>query len=879
MSEGLALWLPGLDHAGIATQMMVEKDLAREGLTKHDLGREAFVVRAQQWKETYGQRILDQFTAMGFSSDRSRLAYTMDPGPSRAVRYTFVKLFEEGLIYRHDRLVNWDPTLETALSNDEIENKEISGHLYHIRYPLADHPGEHITIATTRPETMLGDVAVAVHPDDERYEALIGKNIALPLSDREIPIIADDYVKKDFGSGALKITPAHAPQDYLIGQRHDLTSITIFDEKAHINNNAPESFQGLSREQARKKITQELSRLDLLVSREDYRHTVPHSERSGAIIEPRLCPQWYVKMTDMARPVAQAARDGVIKFYPESWKKTWLYWLDNIQDWCISRQLWWGHRVPVWTCSDCHHTFAALEDPSQCSRCQSTKITQDGDVLDTWFSSWLWPLSPFGWPGKEDEGSDECNAAKGGSARGGYEVDDFYPSAVIITAPEIIFQWLARMCMAGVKFRGQLPFTEIFFSATVCDKQGHKFSKTLGNGIDPLDVIEEHGADVLRYTAAYIAPMAGRIKMARSDFKLGRHFLNKLWNAGRFLYRYYLPSIDDSDNGSDHSEIVSLKGQPLSIWQAGLIEDLRLTCQNIDECLSSYNTPQAVREMHAFTWNSLCDEAIEASKSALAQTPPDPTTLSVMLYVWECTLRMLHPLMPFVTEELWHHFPAHPDLSRGRALAVSTYPSQLPLPHYPIDRALWQIMQEITKDIRRLRQTTALELKEMTAQYQLQQEEMIRRISDIVNNQATVIKEVANKAEKQPEEIVKRISDLAKEAQTTLIAQLAGIEKVEFIALDKHKQDRPPALVDVRPGYEVSIPLIQDYDLAPEINRIEKEITKITGFLANTDKRLASQKFTDRASPDVVEGAKKQREQLAWQKSSLEATLSRLNLC
>lgn len=831
MSTGAACWIPGLDHAGIATQMMVEKDLSRQGLNKHEIGREAFIKRAQEWKKIHGEIIIQQFLAMGFSCDTSRLAYTMDEQRSYAVRHAFVQLFEEGLIYRHHRLVNWDPTLETALGGDEVENKEISGHLYHIRYPLHSDPTRFITVVTTRPETMLGDVAVAVNPTDERYQSFIGQLLSLPLTTRTIPVIADDYVQKDFGSGALKITPAHDPQDYLIGERHQLQAISIFDDRGCINEQAPAAFRGMERQEARREVVRLLKQQHLLVHIEDYRHVVPHSERSGAIIEPKLCPQWYVKTASLAQPIAQAARHGDIKFFPESWKKTWLHWLDHIEDWCISRQLWWGHRIPLWHCGnrECGAVFASLEDPQHCPHCNSDDISQDEDVLDTWFSSWLWPLSPFGWPHKNNE------------------LESFYPSDVLITAPEIIFLWVARMSMAGLKFQASLPFKHVFFNATVCDKKGRKFSKTLGNGIDPLDIIEEHGADALRYTAAHIAPMAGRIKMERADFRLGRNFLTKIWNAARFLARY-----TEADQ-----QLITLHHRQLNLWQRGLLHELSCTSAAVEQALDSYRTHEAVRKMYGFVWNSFCDEAIEASKPALNQSPSHAVTLSLMLYVWDCTLRLLHPLLPFVTEELWQRFPPHPDLARSQALTISLYPSQIAIPKDPCAWKLWRETQRMVQSVRRLRQTSTLSLTHTTP---------------VITLRSTALKK---SLQGKPGDALRYIEELKEQAP--LIAELSGAQKITFTEDSPHttEQNAPAdVLVDVEELFDVLIPLGEHHgDLTAERERLRQELTKVSGMLASTEKRLNSPSFRAKADPDIVAGAERQKHQLFQQHTALQRTL------
>ena len=695
-------WIPGLDHAGIATQMMVEKNLAKQNITKHQLGREKFIQKVKDWKNQHGGTILEQIKSMGFSCHWSKLAYTMDEKRSKAVIHAFVQLFNEGLIYRGKRLVNWDPTLQTALGNDELENKTINGFLYKIRYPLVNednkknhykfsptNPGsfEGITIATTRPETLLADVAVAVHPDDKRYQKYINKKLILPFVQRKIPIIADSYVRQDFGTGAVKITPAHDINDYEIAGRHqdkNLEYIDIFDDRAHVKDTNTE-YDGLERFACRKKLINDLQKIGYYIKKENYSFIAAHSERSKTLIEPKLCKQWFVDTKSLAEPAIKAAESQQIKFYPSHYKKTWLYWLQNIQDWCISRQLWWGHRIPVWTCQNpqCKKQFASTESSPICPHCQSTNPVQDPDVLDTWFSSWLWPLSTLGWPDNKDD------------------LKVFYPSQVIVTGAEIIFLWVARMIMAGYKFQGSIAFKEVFFNAIVCDKKGRKFSKTLGNGIDPLEIIDQYGADALRYTAAHISPIGGRIKMAKDDFKLGRNFVHKLKNAAKFLLAY----LDDHKNQIQSIDSYC-KDQDLKIWHLALIHHIKHTSKKIDIAIQSYKTHEASRLIYNLVWNIYCDRAIESSKHDLnsSNTKTKLITLSVMLYALEGCIRICHPLIPFLTEKIFQILPTHPDIKRNKSLCQSSFPSLWRINDYQNFQKLWDTQHEIIQSIRRLKQ-------------------------------------------------------------------------------------------------------------------------------------------------------------------------------
>ena len=806
-----ACWLPGTDHAGIATQMMVEKSLLAEGTTRQALGREAFLKRLWDWKEKHGGTILSQFRAMGWSCDWERLAFTMEPKLSLAVRKIFVTLFNDGLIYRGERLVNWDPELKTAISDDEIESKELNGHLWYFNYPV-DGTAETITIATTRPETMLGDTAVAVNPDDERYKHLIGKKVKLPLVGRLISIIADDYVKSEFGTGAVKITPAHDPNDFEIGKRHQLPFIDIMNPDATLNEKVPERFRK-PRFEARKEVLKALKELDLFVKEESYKHVVPHSERSKQIIEPRLSLQWFVDMKVLAKPAIEVVKTGKLRFHPDSWKKTYLNWNENIQDWCISRQLWWGHRIPIWYCKDCDGHSTGMTDPTKCSKCGSANIRQDDDVLDTWFSSWLWPISPFGWP---EETAD---------------LKHFYPTDCLVTAPEIINLWVARMVMVGLKTMGEVPFTDVFLTATVCDKQGRKFSKTLGNGIDPFDVIEKHGTDAVRFTAVQLAPLGGRIKMAPEDFETGGRFVNKIWNASRFLFGYLKPGI----------KIKPLEPAKLDLASKWLLNELAVGAEAVDKNLSAYRINDAVDAVYHLIWGSFCDWGLETAKVVLAGSDEDAKErmISVLIYVLDGILRLASPVMPFVTEEIWQKLPHHPDWDRPIALAVAAFPDPATLRRFPDEAARWQKVQDLVSGIRSVRSQASVPPKTQLDAYVK---------TDAVT--ATLFKDA-----------------------TADIRRLAGLAKFSA-EVDLKRPGR--CLVAVGRGYEAYVPAADLLDVAKERQRLEGESTRIAKILIGIESKLSNASFVDRAPPEVIDQTKAQRDNMAGQLQSLKLNLAAL---
>ncbi len=626
-------WVPGTDHAGIATQSKVEATLLEnENLTRHDLGREKFLERVWDWKKQYGGTIIKQLRTLGSSCDWRRERFTLDDGLSDAVLDVFIKLHEKGLIYRGTRMINWCPKSCTALSDEEVSSRTVQSHLWYINYPLADGSGS-ICVATTRPETMLGDTAVAVNPSDERFEGMVGKMVKLPLTDREIPIIADDWVKPEFGTGAVKVTPAHDPNDCNIGKRHDLPFINIFNDDATMNQEAGADFVGLDRYACRKAVVAKLTELNLLEKIEDYTHEVGYSERGNVPIEPRISEQWFVKMESLAKPALKAVANGRIRFYPERWVKTYNHWLENINDWCISRQLWWGHRIPAWYCQaeDCTEVLVSREQPASCPKCGGDAFEQDTDVLDTWFSSWLWPFSVFNWP-KDDA-----------------ELKHYYPTQSLVTGPDIIFFWVARMIMAGLEFMDEVPFTDVYFTSMIRDEQGRKMSKSLGNSPDPLEVISEYGADALRYTMIYLAPMGVDIRYSNEKCVTGRNFANKVWNAARF--RQIQGPLS---TGWESLEGLDLEGlRPDDRW---ILARANQTVQQITDTLDKFDFHAYALQLYDFIWNEFCDWYVESAKSSFYgdDEKRKADTLRVFDYAFAKILKVLHPAMPFVTEEIYH---------------------------------------------------------------------------------------------------------------------------------------------------------------------------------------------------------------------------------
>jgi len=621
-----AMWMPGTDHAGIATQNVVERRLAKEKRSRHSLGREAFVKEVWKWKEEYHAAITAQLKKLGSSCDWDRERFTMDEGLSAAVRKVFVQLYSEGLIYKGKYIINWCPRCQTALSDEEAEHKEIGGKLYHLRYPYEDGSG-YVVVATTRPETMLGDAAVAVNPADERYKDAKHKKIKLPLTGRVIPFIEDGFVDREFGTGAVKVTPAHDPNDFGMGQRHNLEPLQVMDGSGGMAGDIPEKYKGMDRFDCRKAVIDDLTAAGLVEKIEDHSHAVGHCYRCQTVVEPYYSDQWFVRMKPLAEPALAAAVEDKIAFYPARWKKTYIDWMENIRDWCISRQIWWGHRIPVWYCG-CGELIVSEDTPNACPKCGSTELRQDEDVLDTWFSSWLWPFSTMGWPEENDF------------------MKKFYPTDALVTAPEILFFWVARMIMAGCRFTGELPFKDVILHGTVRDKTGRKMSKSLGNSIDPLEIIPVYGTDALRFSMVMITAQGADVFLSKDTFDIGRNFANKLWNASRFLIgniktEKLIGAIPPSDR---------LKAEDK--W---ILSKLQHVIGDMDSAISTYRFNEACHIIYDFTWHEFCDWYVEAKKADLYQDDAQRKSdaLSLCGYLLASILKLLHPIMPFITEEIW----------------------------------------------------------------------------------------------------------------------------------------------------------------------------------------------------------------------------------
>jgi valyl-tRNA synthetase len=774
------LWLPGLDHAGIATQLVVERQLAKEGKKKEDLGREEFEKRVWAWKEESGGVILQQLRQMGFSLDWSRLRFTMDPMLSRAVREVFVSLWEQGLIYRGNYIVNWCPRCGTALSDLEVETEAEPGSLWYIRYKeKGGGPG--IVVATTRPETLLGDTAVAVHTEDERYRHLVGKTVVLPVLGREIPVVADPFVDPAFGTGAVKITPAHDPNDFQAGQRLGLPSIAIMDERGVLNQNAG-PYAGQDRFAARKQIVEQLQAEGLLVKTTP--HTVPlgRCQRCHTVVEPRLSVQWFVKMQPLAEPAIRAVEDGRIVFVPETWSKTYFEWMRNIRDWCVSRQLWWGHRIPAWTCRSCQELTVAREEPPACPKCGGKDLAQETDVLDTWFSSGLFPFSTLGWPDKT------------------VDLARYYPNDVMMTGFDIIFFWVARMIFFGMRFAGDVPFHQVFINGLVRDEKGEKMSKVKGNAVDPLDVSAKHGTDALRFTLVALAGPGTDPSFGESRLVGYKAFVNKLWNASRFV----LMNLE-----GERADVGDVRALPLaSRWILGRLQEV---AARVNEALEGFRFDQAANELYHFVWDEFCDWYIEISKTYLADAKEAPRARAVLLEVLETSLRLLHPILPFVTEEIWQRLPhegetimraAFPRANAGRADGAA--------------EAEMARLRQLVTEIRTIRSTYEVEPR--------------RRIDVTV--------------------VAPRPEDRAfVSAHSSLVKDLARIEQLAVVAEAGEKAQTIKHPVD---GLELRIPMAGLFDLAAEKARLTKEQGKIDAELQGLRTRLGNPQFLERAKPEVV---------------------------
>ena len=857
MQGRASLWVPGTDHAGIATQNVVERKLADEGTGRHEIGREAFVERVWEHVKGTGGRILEQLKVIGSSCDFDRTRFTLDEGLSRAVREVFVRLYEKDLIYRGEYIINWCPRCLTALSNEEAEAEEAEGRLYHLRYPFPQEMdaaaaqaaeaaqaaaqasgGEaaigqlpdgrwYLTVSTTRPETMLGDTGVAVSPRDERYAALIGADVELPLTGRTIPIIADDLVDPGFASGMVKVTPAHDPNDFDMGQRSGLPMLDVMTDGATMNENAPEAFRGLDRFEARKKVVAEFKALGLYGGDDVHVHSVPHCYRCRTVVEPRLSLQWFVSMKPLAEPALEASRDGTISFTPPHWKKVYETWMENIRDWCISRQLWWGHRIPVWYCASCEATIVAREDPDRCTSCSGTDLEQDSDVLDTWFSSWLWPFSVFGWPEESDD------------------LEAFYPTHDMVTAPEILFFWVARMIMAGYEFMGEAPFTQVYLHGTVRDKLGRKMSKSLGNGIDPLEVVDLFGADALRFTLLSSAGVGTDIQLDNEDlegsFSPGRNFANKLWNAGRFA----LMAL-----GDDPVPTVADVSGALELEDRWILSRLQRTTDDVSEGLERFRFHEVSERLYHFAWGDFADWYLELIKPRMQGGSGDESlqaARATLVSVLDGILRLLHPLTPFVTSALWERLPWPAGTDRPEALIVAPWPEpDSSLVDEESERRLGEL-QELVTQVRSLRK-----------EYSVPEGSGVTlRLSAVEGAFKTVIEE-----------------------QGTTLQRLA---KVETCLLNEDGPGHAAGSVDtvgahavLKNGVEVFIPLKGVIDIARERERLDEEIERLGAQVEGTRSKLSNDGFLSGAPPDIVDREREKQRSFEEQLNKLRGKLSSL---
>lgn len=799
-----AMWIPGTDHAGIATQNVVERQLGKDGMTRQDLGRDAFVERVWEWVDKYGNTIIDQLKTIGCSCDWDRTRFTLDPGLSRAVRDVFVQLYEKGLIYRGNYIINWCPRCQTALSNEEAEHVEVEGNLWHIRYPLADHPERWVTVATTRPETMLGDTAVAVHPDDSSKADLVGLEVELPLCGRRIPIVADEYVDPEFGSGFVKVTPAHDPNDFEIGRRHGLPEIDVMHGDATLNDNAPPPYRGLDRFEARSRIVADLKAAGLLEKIDTHAHAVGHCYRCDTIVEPRLSLQWFVRMKPLAEPALAAFKQGDLRFHPERFGATYEHWMTNVRDWCISRQLWWGHRIPVWYCrdQDCEEITVSREAPESCPVC-SGSVEQDPDVLDTWFSSWLWPFSTLGWP---DETED---------------LRTFYPTDTLSTAPEILFFWVARMVMAGIEFRGELPFTDVLLHGTVRDAQGRRMSKSLGNGIDPLQVVEMFGADAMRYTLVSAAALGTDIQLDHEDlessFRVGRNFANKIWNAARFALGY----LSETDTSRDPE---ALELQLADRW---ILSRMSEAAGTVTDGLTKFRLHESAEAAYHFVWSEFADWYVELVKPRLRGDRGEKSrdaaaaTLAVVMDGW---LRLLHPVMPFITEELYCHMPGR---GSDDTLLFGPWPESGSFQVDAEAELAIAALQDVVSSVRNLRSEYSIDPG--------------RRIDLVLVDPPAPLR-------------------AALEAESDGLKMLARLERVETTA--SAPEGLPGAHAVLRTGGEIFLPLSNVVDLERETERLVEEMDRLSSLLAATRGKLENPGFLEGAPAQVVQREREKAESL-----------------
>ena len=787
-----ALWLPGTDHASIATEAKIVDAMAKEGITKEMLGREKFLERAWEWKKIYGGRIVEQLKKLGSSCDWERERFTMDDGLSKAVQEVFLKLYEKGLIYKGERITNWCPKCNTSISDIEVEYEEQAGHFWHIKYPVKDSD-EFVIIATTRPETLLGDTAVAVNPEDERYTHLVGKTLILPLVNKEIPVIADSYVDKEFGTGCVKITPAHDPNDYEVGLRHNLPQIRIMDDNAIMNDNAVQ-YKGMDRYEARKKMVEDLEKLGLLVKVEGHTHNVGTCQRCRTVVEPLISKQWYVGMKPLAEPAIDVVRNGTIKFVPERFSKIYFNWMENIQDWCISRQLWWGHRIPAYYCLECGHMMVQGSDPDVCPKCGSSRIEQDPDTLDTWFSSALWPFSTLGWPEKTED------------------LKYFYPTDVLVTGYDIIFFWVARMIFSGMEHMQQEPFKYVFIHGIVRDAQGRKMSKSLGNGIDPLEVIAQYGTDALRFALTIGNSPGNDLRFSTEKVESSRNFANKVWNASRFVLMNF-------DENLDFSKVDRNKFTVADKW---ILSRINTVTREVTENIDKFELGIGLQKVYDFIWEEFCDWYIEMVKPRLYDRESEGRLEAqyVLNFVLGNAMKLLHPYMPFITEEIYTHL-----INDGRSIMISEWPVYSDELNFAADEAKMNMIMDAVRSTRNIR-------AEMNVPPSRKAKMIF--VADGEAERATLLE------------------------GTSFFQRLASASEV---AVQADKTGIPAdAVGTVIAGAEIFIPLDELIDIEKEIERLNKEKANLEGELKRVEGKLNNEGFVAKAPPKVIEEEKAKRE-------------------
>ncbi|MDO5708203.1 MAG: valine--tRNA ligase [Andreesenia angusta] len=795
------LWLPGTDHASISTEARVVAKLKSEGKSKEELGRDEFLKESWKWTEKYGGNIKNQLKKLGVSCDWSRERFTLDEGLSEAVEEVFIRLYEKGLIYRGDRIINWCPNCSTAISDAEVEHEDTAGKFWHIKYPIVDSD-DYLVIATTRPETMLGDLAVAVHPDDQRYKDLIGKKLMLPLVDREIPVIADEYVEMEFGSGAVKITPSHDPNDFEVGERHNLGQLKIMNDDATIYEGAGR-YAGMDRYEARKEIVKDLEEKGYLLKVEDHDHSVGHCERCSTVVEPIISKQWFVSMKELAKPALKAYENGELNFIPDRFGKIYTHWLEEIRDWCISRQLWWGHRLPVYYCDECNHVNLSKEKVEKCEKCSSENIHRDEDTLDTWFSSALWPFSTLGWPENTDD------------------LKKFYPTNVLVTGYDIIFFWVIRMVFSGIEQMGEIPFKDVFINGLVRDAEGRKMSKSLGNGIDPLELIDEYGADALRFMLSTGNSPGNDMRFHVEKVEASRNFANKLWNASRFT----LMNLDKEYN---------FDIEKLQIEDKWVLSRINKLAEEIEENLEKYELGIAASKIYDFTWNEYCDWYIELIKPRLyGEGETKKTAQGVLLYVLRNILKLLHPFMPYITEEIWSSLPGETGL-----LISSEWPVKEEELIFEESEKSMEFIMDCIKNIRNIR----------------------AEMNVVPSKKAKII--FVTKDQKK--------SDLIKSSEI-FFEKLASASEIE-IREDKEgiEDDAVSAVVT---GCEIYIPLEELVDMKKELERLEKEKKRLEGEIKRVEGKLSNQGFINKAPEKVIE---EERQKKVKYQDMMEKVIERL---